>query len=142
MGTLSTVPIRLGRRTRIALAAGGVAVALAPGWRGTLVEIPHEVVLGRARRAPAGSVFGVTRPVVREGAATGEEWHASYVDRALAGFLAGVGLRGVLTKLSPPDHVAHVPAGARRADGYFDVEAAAHWPWWRPGGGLDWRLPD
>ncbi len=131
-----------GKRTRIALAVAALAAGLAPGWSGRLVEVGLEVVLACARGARAGSVLGVTRPVVKDGVETGEEWHASYVGRRLPAFLAGVGLRRALPRLSPPDFVAHVPAGARRADGYFDVEVSTHWPWWRPGGGLTWAIPD
>ena len=79
---------------------GVLAVGLAPGWSGRLVEVDHETVLGSARRARAGSVFGVTRPVVAEGQETGEEWHASYVDRRLPAFLASVGLRRALPRLA------------------------------------------
>ena len=77
------------------------------------------------------------------GAASGE-WHAEYIDSGLARMLAACGMRGFAPSLVPPDFAAHVPpsAGALRpADGYFRVETAWHWPWWRPGGGVLWQRP-
>lgn len=125
------------RRRRIVLAAVCAAVLLLPGWRAGLREVPHAAVLAAARDAPPDTVFGV----VRHDAEDGAEWHAQYHGSALARLLHGVGMGGSIASLLPPDLAAHVPAGAERADGYFEVVAAVHWPWWLPGGGVDWRDP-
>ena len=42
-------------------------------------------------------------------------------------------------------NVAHIPPGIdllpQRADAYFAVQTSWRWPWWWPGGGVDWKMP-
>ena len=127
------------RRTWVRVALGvALAAALAPGWQGTLVPVPHDDVIDAASRS--GSAMGV----VRAGDGRGDEWHVQYLDPGLARLLADLGMRGALPSLVPPDFVAHVPAPvgpkevATRADGYYRVETSLRWPWWLPGGGVRW----
>ena len=112
-------------------------VLLAPGWRATLEPTSHDALLATMRSADPEGVFGVSR----RGRQRGEEWHAQYAGGGLPRLLRALGVRGALPALVPPRYAAHVPAGAERADGYFSVRATAHWPWWRPGGGVDWHDP-
>jgi hypothetical protein len=124
---------RLRRPTWRETAVAAAALALlAPGWRADLVRVPHEEALAAAARSR--SQLGA----VRAGDAPGEEWHVQYLDSWWARMLAELGLRARLPALVPPDFAAHVAAGSARADGYFRADAAVHWPWWRPGGGVDW----
>jgi len=127
------------RRVWIRIGLGVVAAAaLAPGWAGTLVPVPHDELIAAAARS--GSAMGITRA----GEGRGDEWHLQYLDPRFARLLADVGLRGVLPSLVPPDFAAHVPAPvgprevATRADGYYRVETSLRWPWWLPGGGVRW----
>jgi len=129
--------VRWTRRRLIALALVGVAVA-APGWRATLYPVSHEELLAAARAAAAVRVFGIS---LADGP-NSERWHAQFVGRALPVVLHDLGVRGALPSLVPPDYAAHIPAGAERADGYYEVVAETHWPWWRPGGGVEWRTSD
>lgn len=125
-------------RAGLAVAA---AAALAPGWSGRLVPVEHDAVLAAASRA--SSSIGVSR----DGSGRGDSWHAQYLDSGFARFLCDAGFRRSATRLVPPDFVAHIPGPvgpvplATRADGYFAVETALRWPWWRPGGGVDWTVP-
>ena len=131
------LPPMASSRVRKALWQVPLAVlALAPGWRGTLVGVTEDEKWARLRGAD--SAVGVSRPGEREG----EEWHASYVDSAPARILETFGARSLLLRLTPPDLVAHMPVGARHADGYYRVESHLRWPWWWPGGGVDWTQPD
>lgn len=122
--------VRLPRKIWVPLASVAACVLLAPGWRGRLspaqVSIPH-----------AATVTGASRA----GEADGEDWHASYVGRPGPTALGAVLPDAVLLRVFAPDYVAHIPPGSVKADGYFAVEQELHWPWWRPGGGLDWRVP-
>ena len=122
-------------RRRIVLAALCAAVLLAPGWSGSLEPTAHGNVLVAARASSSAQVFGVAL----EGEAG--TWHAQYVGRSLPVVLHDMGLGGALTAVVPPDFAAHIPRGAERADGYFRVETAWHWPWWWPGGGVAWTAP-
>jgi len=115
-----------------------LAAVLLPGWSARLEPVDHEAVLAAARSASPGDVFGVARP----GARDGETWHAQYHDSVVARVLHGAGLRGALPGLLPPAFAAHIPVGAERADGYFRVRTSVHWPWWWPGGGVDWSVPE
>lgn len=128
--------MRWTRRRLIALAALA-AVALAPGWRAVLVPVPHAEVLAAARASSAARVFGISL----SDAPRSERWHAQYVDRALPVICHDFGVQSSLPSLLPPDFVAHLAAGAERADGYFRVVTSTHWPWWRPGGGVAWEVP-
>jgi hypothetical protein len=123
------------RRRRIAGAALAAAVALAPGWRAALVPEDHEAILAAASRSR--SQIGVALP----GDLAGEAWHVQYLDSYWVRVLDEVGLRGSASSLVPPDYAAHIPPGTDRADGYFRVLGEWHWPWWRPGGGVEWRVP-
>ncbi len=100
------------------------------------MPVPHEEVLASAA-ASDGSVG-----VVAVSGAAGE-WHAQYHHSGWARLLSALGMRKALPSLVPPDFAAHVPAAggaSPRADGYFRVEATWRWPWWRPGGGVDWTV--
>ena len=132
------------RRRMLLLAALCGTALLLPGWRGRLVAAPHDDVLAAARGAAPDSVFGVSRVAGSGGApgsAAGGTWHAQYHDNRVAGLLRRAGMGASLTRLIPPAFVAHIPPRAERADGYFRVETSIHWPWWRPGGGLEWSDP-
>jgi hypothetical protein len=121
----------------------GAAVVpfLLPGWRGELVPVPHEEVLLAAKARDADDVFGVSR----DGEVPGERWHAQYLGGRTAKLLDVLNLRAWATRLTPPDFAAHIPPGPEdlpeRADAYFRVATTTRWPWWWPGGGVDWRLP-
>ena len=135
---------------RIALGVA-LAAALSPGWAATLTPVQHDEILARA--AESGAPFGVTvRDVaatpsedVAPGAVRAAEWHAEYLDSGWARIFAACGLRGFAPSVVPPDYAAHVPAspdgGLRPADGYYRVVTSWRWPWWRPGGGVDWLAP-
>ena len=121
-------------RSRLALVALLACALLGPGWRGELVAVEHAELLSAARASKAARVFGISLgdPPL------GERWHAQYVGRSLPVVFHDLGLRKSLPALVPPDFAAHLPAGAERADAYYRVSVALHWPWWRPGGGVDW----
>jgi len=122
--------------------AAGVAPFLLPGWRGELVPVPHEEIILDAARFDAGDVI----PATRAGDQPGEEWHAQFMGSRWAAFFDVVNLRGLATRFVPPKYVAHIPPGfdelPERADAYFRVETTTRWPWWWPGGGLDWKMPE
>ncbi len=122
--------------------SAAVAPFLVPGWRGTLVPVPHEEIILDAATYDAGEVI----PATRAGDAQGEEWHAQYMGSRAAAVLEFLNLRSVATYLAPPKYVAHIPPGPddlpERADAYFRVDTSWRWPWWWPGGGLDWRMPE
>jgi hypothetical protein len=125
------------RRRKLIVAAFCGVVLLAPGWRAALQPVPHGQILAAVSTAAPGDVFGVSVAGAREG----EVWHAQYHGSPFARLLRAAGVRSSLPSLVPPAYAAHIPVGAERADGYYRVAAAAHWPWWRPGGGVDWRDP-
>ena len=133
---------RLGRRSSAIIALIGLG-ALVPGWSGRLVRADHEAMLAEA--AQSHTQLGVTRAGgsgdADDAGAAGEEWHLQYLDSWPVRMLEEMGLRPQAAHIVPPTFVAHVPPGADRADGYFRIETSWHWPWWRPGGGLDWTLP-
>lgn len=132
-GYAAPVPLpRLGWKKRLALACA--VAALVPGWSGRLVPAVHDDLLAEAARSR--TQLGVTR-----GGAAGEEWHLQYLDSWPVRMLDELGLRPHAARFVPPTFVAHLPPGSDRADGYFRVATRWHWPWWRPGGGLDWALP-
>ncbi len=108
-----------------------LGVGLLPGWRGDLAPVPHGSVLAAARASPSGSVVGVE---VRD--AAGGTWHAQYVGSGAARVLRGLGLGGSVASLVPPDHAARIVDG--KGAGYYAVEPSMRWPWWWPGGGVDW----
>jgi hypothetical protein len=130
-------------RRRLWLVPVGLVLVL-PGWSGRLVPVDHEEILQHSRRAR--DVFGVTRAA----ADPAEEWHAQYMDSEAASLLDDLRLRGLTTRLVAPDYVAHIPARTRvrgvelpaRADAYFRVETGWRWPWWWPGGGVAWEVPE
>lgn len=128
-------------KRRLWIAAGVLPFAL-PGWRGELVPVPHEEIILDAARYDADDVKSASRP----GEAPGEEWHAQYFGSPWAALFDLLNLRGFATRVAPPTYVAHIPPGLdslpERADAYFRVETATRWPWWWPGGGLDYRMPD
>ena len=117
---------------KLAGAAALAALVLAPGWSARLVPADHGALLAAAGRSR--SQLGVTRP----GEAPGEEWHLQYLDSWPVRVLDEMALRRLAPLLVPPDFAAHVPAGSGRADGYFRGESRLRWPWWWPGGGVDW----
>lgn len=112
-----------------------VVLAL-PGWGADLKPTPHETMLSSLRASP--DVFGVTREIEGDGG----EWHATYMDNAAAGALTTLNLRGLCTRVVPPDFVAYIPPGARMADEYMSLDVRLRWPWWWPGGGIDWVVPE
>ena len=125
-----------------------VAVAvLCPGWEGRLVPVPHEEALVAARAAPPEQVFGVERAAQGD---TRERWHAQYLGGGFAGLLRDLNLRGLTTYLVPPDYVAYLPPPtvhkgielAPTPAAYYRVETACRWPWWWPGGGVAWDVPE
>lgn len=125
--------IRVPRLTwKLAGALVLAAAALWPGWSARLVPADHEALLAAAGRSR--SPLGVVRP----GDAPGEEWHVQYLDSWPVRLLDGMSLRHLAPALVPPDFAAHVPAGTGRADAYFRAEPHLRWPWWLPGGGVDW----
>ena len=81
-------------------------------------------------------------PVSHPGQREGEMWHLTYVDDGLANFVKWLRLKQTLPHTLPADFVAHIPPGRYRADGYYRVETEGHWPWWWPGGGMDWTEPE
>jgi hypothetical protein len=103
--------------------------------------VPHEEVIVASAKFDASEVFGASRP----GARDGEEWHATYMGSRPAKLLDLLNLRGFATRVVPPAFVAHIPPGAddlpERADGYYRVLTSWRWPWWWPGGGVDWTVP-
>ncbi len=107
-----------------------------PGWGGSLRSFPHETMLARLRRT--SDVFGVTRQAEQEGG----EWHVTYADSTAAGLLSTLNLRTLCTYVVPPDYVAYIAPGARMADDYYLVETRLRWPWWWPGGGVEWVVPE
>ncbi len=129
-------PPRL-RVRRAAVLGSLLAVVVVPGWRADLWPVDHDAVLAASRAADPDHVFGIAL----DGAEPGERWHAHYTDSRLASWLHGAGMAGAITSVVTPDHAAHLPPGAERADGYFRVESTVHWPWWRPGGGVHWVVP-
>ena len=112
-----------------------MVVGLLPGWRAELVPVPRETILGEARRVADFEVFGVSRP-----GKAGDTWHAQYIARPLATRLHNVGVEARLPAFCAPDFVAHIPRGAVRSDATYRVVTEVHWPWWRPGGGIDWDV--
>jgi hypothetical protein len=124
-------------RWKVVVAAAGAAAVLAPGWRGSLVPVDHDEILAAAGRSR--TQLGVSRP-----GDAGAEWHLQYLDSYAVRWLDELGLRRRAPWLVAPDFVAHVPpsaGGVVRADAYFRVATRTHWPWWRPGGGVEWRVP-
>jgi hypothetical protein len=132
------VPPAVKRRILIAC---GILPVLLPGWGGDLVPVPHEEIIVEAAKHDADEVFGASRP----GERAGEEWHAQFMGSTPAQVLDFLNLRGFATHVVPPAYVAHIPPGAdllpERADGYFKVVTHWRWPWWWPGGGVDWTMP-
>ena len=126
----------LSPRTKRLLFAVPVACAvLAPGWSASLERLHYEQMWDQLKQAD--NAVGVSHvPVVG-----GEEWHATYVDDSLAGLFSSLNLRGFLPTFSPPDYVAHIPAGELHADAHYRVETHLRWPWWWPGGGVEWSAP-
>jgi len=124
------------RLRRLLWALLPATLLLAPGWRADLLPVRHEQMWDDLRSS-AGAI-GVARPV----GGNGEEWHATYLESGLAEALESLRMRDFLPALVPPDYAAHIPAGGTHADGYYEVRTRTHWPWWWPGGGVDWRLPD
>jgi len=124
-------------RRRLILVSVLVAIGLAPGWRASLSPVEHEELLAASRESDAARVFGIS---LSDGPRS-ERWHAQYVGRSLPMILHDLGVQAALPSLLPPDFAAHLAVGAERADGYFRVVTEAHWPWWRPGGGVSWELP-
>jgi hypothetical protein len=116
-------------------------LALAPGWRGDLVPVPHEEILTEAKRCDPADVIPGSLP----GREEGEQWHAQFFGSSAARVFDLLNLRGLAPHFVPPSYVAHIPPGMddrpERADGYFRVETHWRWPWWWPGGGVDWRVP-
>lgn len=133
------IPPEWKKRIRIALV---VLPFLPPGWAGVLVPVRHEELIREAARHDADEVFGVSLP----GERPGEEWHAQFMGSGIAQFLDLLALRRAAPSLVPPRYAAHVPPGIaglpQRADGYFRVETSLRWPWWWPGGGVRWALPE
>jgi hypothetical protein len=134
-------PVAFTLRGRRPWIAAALVLLAAPGWRGELVPVAHDEVLAVTGARAAGEVFGVARAGERQG----EEWHAQYVASPPAEALFALGLRKLAPALVAPQFVAHVPPGfdgvPQRADGYYRVATSWRWPWWWPGGGVDWRLP-
>ncbi len=144
--TAANLPRVLPRtRRRVLIAVAGVC-ALFPGWGGTLAPVDHEEILASSRSRSAGQVIGVAL----SGERPGEAWHATYHGSASARFLADIGLRSLAPHVIAPDFAAHVPAHPAgpgrdlpaRADGYYRVVPHVRWPWWWPGGGVAWELPE
>jgi hypothetical protein len=129
-----------GNRKRLWIALC-VAPLLVPGWRGVLVPVGHDEILRESARHAADDVFGASR----RGERAGETWNIQYMGGRWAALLDRCGLRGFATRVAPPQFAAHVPPGPdglpERADGYYRVETSWRWPWWWPGGGVDWRVP-
>jgi hypothetical protein len=121
---------------RALLVAPFVIVLALPGWSARLRPLGYEEMWNHLQRT--NSAVGVTRAAEIDGA----EWHATYVDDDFAEFCSGLGLRHVLPALRAPDYVAHVPAGGIHPDARYRVEATTRWPWWWPGGGVDWTAPE
>jgi len=122
-------------RWKIALATVAAAAVVSPGWSARLVPADHEDLLAEASRSR--SQLGVSRA----GDTPDEEWHLQYLDSWAVRVLDEMRIRGKAPALVPPDFAAHIPPGSDRADGYFRLETSWHWPWWRPGGGVAWRVP-
>ena len=122
----------------------GCAIApfVLPGWSGKLVPVDHDEILIASAKFDAGEVFGASR----SGDVPGEEWHAKYMGNAAADILELFNLRGLTVHVAAPAYAAHIPPGRDdvpvRADAYFRVETNWRWPWWWPGGGVDWRMPN
>lgn len=127
--------VKPSRRTALrTLAALAAAALLAPGWAGRLAPATHDEILEAASRVRG---LGVSVP---DPAAPDARFDLQYLGSGWAALLTSFGLRGVVPQLVPPDFAAHVPpavGGVQRADGYHRVVTTWHWPWWRPGGGLD-----
>jgi hypothetical protein len=138
--TLGGVYVSPETKKRLWIAAA-VAPFLLPGWRGDLHPVPHEEILIESRKFDADDVIGA----IRDGDAPGEEWHLEFMGSRAAAFFDLLNLRGLATHLVPPRFAAHVPPGAdalpERADAYYRVETRTRWPWWWPGGGVEWKAP-
>lgn len=124
------------RVRRLLLALPIALLVLAPGWRGRLAPLRYEQMWDALQSAD--DAIGVAYVPVEDG----PEWHATYVDDGVASAVRALNLRTYLPHLSPPDFVAHIPAGELHADAHFRVESSVHWPWWWPGGGMDWTAPE
>ena len=122
------------RRTLLALPL--VAVVFAPGWSASLAPLRYEDMWGTLQTAD--DAIGVAYVPEEDG----PEWHATYVDDGLASVFRSLNLRSYMPHVSPPDFVAFIPAGELHANAHFRVESRMHWPWWWPGGGMDWSAPD
>ena len=117
-------------------------LVLLPGWAGDLVPVDSNEMLRDLTRRDASEAVVATRGGDKEG----EEWHVRFLDSGWARVFDLLNARGLATRTVPPAYVAHIPPGADelsvRADGYYRVETRWRWPWWWPGGGVDWRVPD
>lgn len=126
------------RRVWIACA---VAPVVLPGWSGVLVPVSGDERIVEAGKYAADEVV----PATRRGDVAGEEWHVTFMGSRAAEFLDFLNLRTFATHVVPPTFVAHIPPGTdllpERADGYFKVVTRWRWPWWWPGGGVDWTNP-
>ncbi len=129
------------RAKRALLISGAALPFVLPGWRGELVPVDHDEILAQAARYDAGEVFGVSLA----GEKDGEEWHAQFMGSRAADSINALALRKLAPRLVPPAYVAHIPPGTEglptRADAYYRVVAHARWPWWWPGGGMDFVRP-
>ncbi len=123
------------RLKRLVWAAPLIVLLLLPGWAAELKPVAHEILLRRVQRAD--NVVGVRRAVDGDPG----EWQATYADSVTASALSALNLRGMTTYVAPPLYVAYIPEGARLGE-YFRVETHLHWPWWLPGGGVQWKLPN
>ncbi|MCG3135005.1 MAG: hypothetical protein HMLKMBBP_02498 [Planctomycetes bacterium] len=133
-GSLLVVTPRTKRIAVRTLAAVGAAAALSPGWRGRLVPATHDEILEAAARVRG---IGVS---IADGTDTGGRFDLQYLGSGWAALLPAAGLRAAVPRIVPPDFAAHVPppvGGVQRADSYHRIVTEWHWPWWRPGGGLD-----
>ncbi len=140
-GTLAAVYVPPEWKKRFWIAAVVVPLLL-PGWRGELVPVPHAEIILDASRYDAADVI----PATRVGDAPGEQWHLQFMGSPWASMFDTLNLREFAARVAPPQYVAHIPPGLddlpERADAYFRVKTAVRWPWWWPGGGVDYRMPD
>ena len=134
------VPVAPGEET--ALDRLGVLPFLLPGWRGDLVPVPNDQVILAASQFSTPATCSPRAVPARGRARSGTPSTWAATPRACS---TCSGCAGSRRHVVAPSFAAHIPPGsenlAQRADGYYRVDTHLRWPWWWPGGGVDWQVP-